>query len=309
MLTEIRAAGDLEIANCGVGQNVLKRVDLAFKAFFRRCKAGEKPGYPKFRSGRFYDSFTYSWNNGCKFRGARLYAQGIGNLKIRLDRPIAGKIKTLTLKREADQWYAVFSCEVEIAPLPKSENEIGIDMGLKSFLAKSNGEITKNPKFFRKSERQLRVAQRKFARRTKGSKGYLQAKQEIQRIQTKIKNQRREFQHLHSKLIVKENGLIAVENLNIKGMSQMLNKSFADAAWSSFLFQLDYKAQAAGRRFVKVNPRGTSQTCICGNPVPKTLGDRVHICKACNATEDRDVMSARVILQRAQTGGDTTRTR
>lgn len=310
MFTQVRKEGLTGIVNSNVGQEVLRRVDRAFQAFFRRCKAGEKPGHPKFRSGKFYDSFTYSWNNGCKFHGSRLYAQGIGDLKIRLDRPIAGKIKTLTLKREGAQWYALFSCEVDIEPLPISKSVVGIDMGLKSFLATSEGDIVQNPKFFKESEAKLRMAQRKLSRRKKGSLGWKAAKDEVGRIQAKIKNQRREFQHLISKQIVDTNGLIAVEDLNIKGLHRgMLGKSFADASWGSFLFQLDYKSQAAGRAFVKVDPRGTSQTCICGNSVPKALGDRLHLCDACNAVEDRDVMSARVILQRALSGRDTTTTR
>lgn len=306
MLTEIRQAGDIGIVNCGVGQQVLKRVDLAFQAFFRRVKAGESPGYPRFRSPALYISMTYSWGNGCKFDGAKLYAHGIGNLKIRMDREIRGKIKTLTLKRESARWYAVFSCEVDAVQLPPNENIVGLDMGLKSFIATSDGEVVDAPRFYRKAQDALRVAKRKLSRRKKGSIGWQDAKAEIQKIELKIKNQRRNFHHELSTAIVKNNGLIAVENLNIKGLQRgMLSKSVSDAGWSSFVFQLEYKAQAAGRCLVKVDPRGTSQVCICGARVPKTLGIREHECGACGSSVDRDVMSAQVILQRALCGRNT----
>ena len=301
--TEIRHAGDTGIVNCWVGQQVLKRVDSALQAFFRRVKAGQTPGYPRFRSPYSYNSLTYSWENGCYFKGAKLYAQGIGNLKIRLDRAIQGKIKTITLKREAARWYAVFSCEVDVRALPISENTVGLDVGLKSFVATSDGEVVDAPQFYRKTQVLLRTAQRKLSRCKKGSLGWAAARAKIQKIHAKIKNQRQGFHHGLSKAIVKDNGLIAVEDLNVKRLQRgMLSKSVSDAGWSSFFSQLEYKALAAGRCFVKVDPRGTSQTCTCGASVPKTLRIREHKCEVCGVEMDRDVMSAQVILQRALSG-------
>ena len=150
-------------------QNVQERVDLAFKAFFRRVKAGEKPGYPRFRGYGWYDSFTFK-QFGFELLDNGLLLSKIGVVKIVLHRPIEGQIKTLTIQRDAvGNWYACFACEVEPEPLPFNELAIGIDMGLESFATLSNGDWIDNPRFFRRDERALAKAQRKLSKAEKGT--------------------------------------------------------------------------------------------------------------------------------------------
>lgn len=305
-LTEVRQAGDTGLINCGTGQQILKRVDLAFQAFFRRCKQGQSPGYPRFKSYRYFDSLPYqNWGNGCAMKGCKLYLQGIGNVKVRWHRPMEGKIKTLTVKREGGQWYAVFSVEYDAPPpMEPTGQSVGIDVGIKHFAAMSDGEVVDNPRYYETAQAELRRAQRVVSRRfkpgKKQSKGYYKAKDQVRDLHAKTANARDLFHHTVARSVVDNNDLIAVEDLNVKGLAKgTLAKQVNDAGWSHLIHCIEYKAAEAGRAFVKVNPRGTSQTCICGAAVPKKLSDRVHLCEKCGADENRDVMSAKVILQRA----------
>jgi putative transposase len=142
-------------------QDALHRVDKAFAAFFRRHKAGQTPGYPRFRSRRRYDSLTYP-QAGFTVNGQRLAVSRIGVLRMKLHRPIEGHIKTLSVKREAGRWFAVFSCEVEPVPLPESTEAVGIDVGLTTFATLSDGTEIQNPRFFREGQRRLSGALHKL---------------------------------------------------------------------------------------------------------------------------------------------------
>jgi putative transposase len=297
-LKEIRANGDLALANYHCCQDVLKRIDKAFKAFFRRCKSGQTPGFPRFKSHRRYDSITFpSYGDGNKLLEKHLRIQGVGDIKIKLHRPVDGKIKTTSVKREGNHWYACFSCEVSAQPLPENTNRVGIDLGLESFATLSTGEIVDNPRWFRTQQKRLRRAQRRVSRRKKFSKRWRKAVQFVQNVHRDVVNQRRDFQHKLSREIVDANGFIAVEDLNIKGLaSGMLAKSVADVGWSSFLNMLSYKAESAGRVLVRVDPRGTSQRCPCGKPAPKKLSDRLHKC-SCGLRTTRDHASSLEILR------------
>jgi len=176
-------------------------------------------------------------------------------------------------------------------------------VGLNSFVALSDGREVPNPRYYRAAEARFRCAQRKVARRTnKRSNRRRKAVRELQRAHSRVTNQRRDFHHKLSHQLVNSYGLIAVEDLNVKGLAGgMLAKSVHDAGWNSFLQMLSYKAECAGRKLVKVNPRGTSQTCTCGARVPKTLANRWHACPACGLSAGRDVVSAQVIIQKAGT--------
>lgn len=298
----MRKDGCLTLTNAQSAQDVLRRVDKAFKAFFRRCKNGSKPGFPRFKSFRRYGSLTYpQYPGGCKLlNNGKLSVQGTGHVKIKLHRPIEGKIKTTTIKQEAGRWYVCFCVEREPQPLLLSTEEVGIDVGLSSFLTMSNGGKVENPRYYRKAQAKLRICQRKVARRKKGSRRRRKAVILLQRAHVKIHNQRQDFHHKVSRELVDYYGRIVVEDLNVKGLAAgMLSKSVNDAGWSQFLRFLSYKAESAGREFIKVDPRGTSQTCVCGASVPKTLADRWHHCNACGLSADRDEVSAMVILQRA----------
>lgn len=297
---------DVATLNVQCLELVLDRVSKAFAGFFRRVKAGQKAGYPRFRPVERYNSLVFR-SVGKALSDRKLRISKIGEVRIKLTRPVEGKIKTLTIKREAGRWFAVFVCEVEPTPLPFNPNVIGVDVGLTHFATLSTGEAIGNPRYFRQSERAVRIAQRRVTRRKKGSNRRHKAVVRLQRVHAYIYSQRADFQHKLSRRLVNENGLIAAEDLNVKGLaSGMLAKSVNDAGWSAFLFKLAYKAESAGRVFVKVDPRGTSQTCTCGAEVRKTLKDRLHVCLSCGLVANRDHVSAQIILGRGLRLQDST---
>ncbi len=222
-------------------------------------------------------------------------------MKIKLHRPLEGKIKTVTIKRAADRWFACFCVAVEAKQLlPISTEAVGIDVGLTTFAVLSDGTEIRNPRHYRNAEARLRRCQRKVARRKKSSNRRRKAVLLLQRAHGHVRNQRADFHHKESRKLVNQFGFIAVENLNVKGLARgILAKSVNDAGWSKFLEFIAYKAECAGREFVRIDPRGTSQTCVCGASVPKSLKDRWHICPDCGLSAGRDHVSAQVILIRA----------
>ena len=280
-------------------QATLRRLDKAFQAFFRRVKAGDKPGYPRFKGRNRFDTVEFpAYGDGCKLAGERAYFQHIGYLKIKLHRPVEGQIKTMSFKREADGWHVVFSCDLGETTVKQSTNPpVGIDLGLKAFLVTSDGETVEPPKFFRKAERQLLRAQRRLARRKKGSNRRNKARQQVAKLHLHIQNQRRDFHHKTARKMIETHGVIAHEDLNVKGIARTrLAKSTHDAGWASFLAILHSKAEEAGVQVVAVPPAYTSQACSqCGCIVPKTLADRVHVCPHCGYTADRDLNAAQNI--------------
>ena len=287
---------DVRAVHSQVLQDVLRRLDKTFKAFFLRCKRGLLPGFPRFRSKNRYDSFTYP-QAGFKLNG-RLSLSKIGDIKIKLHRPIKGEIKTLTVKRENGLWYACFSCLVEPEPLLSCDRAVGIDVGLNSFAVLSDGTEIENPRYFRKMQKRLRRAQRRVARRKKLSKRWKKAVRIVAKIHRKVFNQRNDFQHKLSRQIVNEFGTIVVEDLNVSGLSRgMLSKSVHDAGWAMLFQKLAYKAESAGRQFLPVDARGTSQRCPCGEPNLKLLSNREHLCVACGLVTTRDHASAMEILR------------
>ena len=300
-LRAIRADGSLSLANFSACQDVLRRVDKTFRAFFTRIKAGQKAGYPRFKPRQRYDSLTFpSYGDGCRLReNSRLYLQGIGNLKVKLHRPVGGRIKTVTVTRNAGTWYALFSCEVEPSPLPSSDEAVGIDVGLTTFAVLSDGSEIANPRYARTAAAGVRRAQRKVARRTKGSNGRRKAVVLLQKAHARVANQRNDFHHKAARAVVARFGLIAVEALNVKGLAgSMLARSVHDAGWRMFLARLDEKAESAARQIVRVHPNGTTQRCSeCQAVVPKTLSQRWHDCPACGLSLSRDQNAARDILR------------
>jgi putative transposase len=283
-------------------QNVHERVDLALKAFLRRVKAGEKPGYPRFRGRGRYDSFTYP-QKGFKIDSGKLYLSKIGNIKINLHRPIEGKIKRLTVRRAATgKWYACFSVEIEDQPKPpwKDGSLVGIDVGLESFATLSNGEKISNPRFFREEEHELARAQRKLSKAPKGTPDRKKALKVVQRVHERISNRRTDFAHQISHRLVDQFGFIAFEDLNIQNMlkNHCLAKSISDVAWGMLVKATESKAVYAGSKVVLVDPRNTSQMCSrCGLIVKKDLSERVHRCHECGLSMDRDLNAAINILR------------
>lgn len=287
---------DVAAVHSQVLQDVLRRLDKTFKSFFLRCKRKHTPGFPRFRSKSRYESFTYP-QVGFKLNG-RLSLSKIGDVKIKLHRPVRGEIKTLTIKRENGFWYACFSCVVETQPLPIKEKAVGIDVGLNSFAVLSDGTEIENPRLYRKMQKRLRRAQRRVARRKKFSKRWKKAVRIVSKFHREVFNQRNDFQHKLSRQLVNNYGLIAVEDLNVKGLaSGRLSKAVHDAGWAAFFSKLAYKAESAGRQFVAVDARGTSQRCPCGEPNIKLLANREHACVKCGLVTTRDHASAMEILR------------
>lgn len=301
-LKEIRANGDCSLENFSCCQDVLRRVDKTFKAFFRRCKEGKgKAGFPRFKSRDRYNSITFpSYGDGCRLLDSgKLRIQGAGHIKVKLHRAVEGAIKTVTVLREAGKYYVCFSCEVEVESLPALTNSVGIDVGLTTFAVLSDGTEIENPRFFKESQDDLARAQQVLARKKRGSNSRKKAKKTVQKVHAKIKNQRDDFHHQISRRIVNNYGAIFVEDLNIKGLAGgMLAKSVNDAAWGGFLNKLSYKASNAGREYREVYAPGTSQECLCGAEVRKTLADRWHHCETCGLSEPRDHVSSKIIKSR-----------
>lgn len=283
-------------------QDVVKRLDKTFDAFFRRVKAGEKPGYPRFKPARRYDSFTFPQApSGCQLQGRKLVLSKIGSVKIKLHRKVPGKIKTVTIMRQADGWYACFSCEVEAVVLPASDKAVGVDLGLESFAVTSDGEFFPAAKHLRKGERNLKRLQRQVSRRVKGSNRRKKAIRQLAKAHLHVANQRKNTAHKVARSLVNCYGLIAAEDLQVTNMlrNHHLAKSISDAGWNLFINILTSKAAEAGREVIKVDPRYTSQACSgCGAIVPKPLSQRWHSCP-CGCELHRDVNAAINILRKA----------
>src|SRR5437899_5371101 len=184
-------------------QDVLHRLDKAFSAFFRRIRNGETPGYPRFKGQNRYNSFTYPDGAGWKFDGQHLHLSKIGKAKVKLHRPLEGKIKTVTIKREVDQWYVTFSCEVvDAASLPVSYEDVGIDLGVSHLATLSNGEMIEHPRYYRQAEKALSKRQQTLDRRKKGSHRRKKAGRAVAKAHRKIARQRRDFHHKESRKLV-----------------------------------------------------------------------------------------------------------
>ncbi len=307
-------------------QDVLRRVDKAFKAFFRRVKRGETPGSPRFQGYNRYNSFTYPQAGFSLTHDSRVCLSKIGSVNVKLHRPVKGNIKTCTIKREGEHWYAVFVCEVEQPPLPESHEAVGVDLGLLHFATLSTGETIENPRFFRKAEKKLKKLQQSLARKKRGSRRHRKAVQRVAKAHRKVRNQRADFLHKESRKLVNAYGLIVFEKLRPANMSKRpkakqvengayvhngaaakggLNKSILDAGWGQCVQFCTYKAGWAGRTVVHIDPGYTSQVCSgCGAVKKKERSERWHSCE-CGAELDRDHNAALNILRlgSSQRGG------
>ncbi len=280
----------------------LRRVDRGFAAFFRRLGAGQKPGFPRFRSHRRYNSLE-CLQSGNYISTRTIRIPKLAKVRARGRFGIAGQQKLLRIIRRASGWYAqvvIDTGAVVPEPVVAPVAPIGIDVGLNTFAALSNGEQVNNPRFLRKAEAKLKRAQRKVSRCKRGSHNRRKAVKKLARQHERVGAQRKDFAHQTARRLVNRFDLIAFEALNIIGLSRTrLAKSVHDAAWGIFLAILTCKAAYAGCRTVAVDPRGTSQTCPnCGALAKKKLSEREHRCP-CGLTADRDAVAAQVILARA----------
>ncbi len=239
-----------------------------------------------------------NWVGPGKLLGnGKIKIPGVGHVRIKQHRPLEGVPKTLTIKRSAGCWYAVYVCEVPYQPLPPSERAVGIDLGLLHFVATSDGETFAAPRTYRKAEARLKRTQRSLSKKRRGSNRHRKLKRQLARQHRKVANQRKDFHHKTARRLVNNYGTIVHEDLNVLGLARTrLSKGVLDAGWAQFIAILSAKAASAGRRVVAVRPHGTSQICPeCGSIQKKELSERVHACE-CGCVLDRDVAAARVIL-------------
>lgn len=287
--------------NHNSGIRTLRRLDKAYKAFFKRG------GFPRFKSRDQFKSFDFTWGNGATLKNNKLRIQFVGELRVKWHRPLpAGSvIKQCKMLLEDDKWYAIFSVETPKAVMSTPpQASVGIDVGLKSFATTSEGEQLGDSKILERNLKPLRAKQRELSRCKKGSNCRKKVKKRVTRLYAKIRNTRRDTHHKVARSLVDRFGVIAMESLNIQGMvkNRRLSRRILDAGWYSFLQILTYKAESAGGRVILVDPKNTSQLCsCCGKLVPKALHVRVHEC-GCGLTLDRDVNAARNILARAEPG-------
>lgn len=309
-------------------EQTLRRLDKAFKAFFRRIKAGEKAGYPQWKKPWRFNTVEHRNGDGAKWDSVqnatqnRAYFQGVGHVKVRQHRPVIGRIKTVSVHREGKRWYVILFAEQDLpAPLPKTGAMIGIDLatGSNGLAYTSLGERIGNPAYGKASLSRLADAQRALSRTKRGSNRHRKAREKVADVHTKIYNQRRDYLHKAGHSLVGAYDVIVVEDLNIAGMTHRavprpdgaggyernggsaktgLNRSILDAGWGMLLGMIRAKAESAGREFIQVDPAYTSQTCsACGHREAANRNGKVFLCLSCGHRDDADVNAAVNILR------------
>jgi putative transposase len=308
-------------------QATLRRLDKAMAAFYRRCKAGQVAGYPRFKALDRWDSVEWpSDGDGCRWKPdmGRVYLQGVGHVKVHAHRAAQGCVKTISLKREGRRWYVVLSCDdVPAEPRPATGREIGVDVGVARFATTSDGEIIANPRFTRESADELAAAQQALARKERGSSNRRRAKAKVAEVHRRTRNRRADFHHKTARTLVNECDVIALEDLRITNMTRSasgtleqpgtnvaaksgLNRSILDAGWGQFTLILAAKAEEAARRVIFVDPRNTSINCHqCGARCVRPWQALV-ICPV-HGGMDADVNGARNIATRAGLGSGQVR--
>lgn len=295
-----------------VQQINLQRLDKAWKRWLISDKKGRRAGRPRFKKTGKLRSFCFSRVNhpkaAVKFDGKQIIISRFGSIPVIVHRPIPEgfTIKTATITKKADGYYVSFSLEDKSVPsLIYKDNiktAVGIDVGLKEFLTTNTGETVPVPNFYRKSQSNLARKQKKVSRKDIGSNNWRGAQNRIAKLHQHIARQREDFHYKTAHKLVKEYDLIAVEDLNIKGLAKntKLSKSIYDVAWGNFIEKLNAVAVKRGIHVIKVNPHNTSQNCSnCGQKVPKTLSVRTHCCPKCKTVLDRDENAAINILNKA----------
>ncbi len=285
------------------------RLLKAYQNFFRRMKEGNrKAGFPRFRSRDRYKSITYPQDNGSfSIRKGRLRVSRIDTMRIDLHREIEGTIKTLSVKREGKNYYAVFTTINEVrVPEVKNTNPVGIDLGLDSFIAMSDGTKIQKPKFMQQKRKKIAKWQKIVARRNKGSKRRAKAKTHLQKAYEYVTNQSDDYLHKLSDTLVNSGYTsFAVEDLRIQNMvkNHRLAQSIQNASWNRFIQFLSYKAECAGMKVMKADARNTSKECSgCGNIQEMQLSERTYNCQKCGMQMDRDINASINILNRATLG-------
>ena len=297
-----------------VQQQNLKRLERAWDRWVKPDKTGKRAGRPRFKKKGELRSFTFPKSNWPK-AGANKIGEGIltlskiGSMPVVMHRPFPDgfELKTATIVKKADGWYVAMSLEDDSVPSPLPIDEVkkaaGIDLGLKSFLVTSDGGFVNVQQHYRKTQKHLGRQQKRLSKKKVGSINYQKQQQKISCIHQRISRKRQDFHYNVAHDLVKAYDLIAVEDLNIKGLARTrLAKSIYDVAWGNFLTILEAVALRSGVHFVKVNPHSTTVDCSeCGTKVPKTLSVRLHQCPKCELELDRDENAAINILNKGLT--------
>jgi putative transposase len=306
-LAQVKGQKETNLYAKGIHSHILQVVvadlDKAFQAFFRRVKAGQDPGYPRFKGRNRWRSFGFKeYGNGFKIDGRRLKLSGIGRVAVRWHRPLEGQIKTVRITRKAGQWYACFACSIDARPQPATGQDVGIDVGIASLITMSDGAHINNPRWYRAEQRRLRVLQRRVSRRAKGGQNRRRAVAALQRQHERISNRRKDFLNKLVSGLIESYDRIALEDLRITNMARNphLAKSILDAGWGYLVRHLTSKAEEAGCVVCLVDPRYTSKSCSqCGHIFETlSLSDRWIDC-GCGLSLDRDHNAAINILKRA----------
>ena len=326
-LKEIRSVRpDVAAWSFSSQQATLRRLNRAFAGFFRRVKAGETPGYPRFKSAHRFDSVEWPKDgDGCRWQPGthRVYLQGIGQVKVSVHRPVQGRVKTIQVRREGRRWMLILSCdEVPTRPLEPTRAAVGIDVGIASFATTSDGQRVPNPGYGRAAAAKLAAAQQVLARKQKGSNNRRNARATVAARHRRIANQRRNFHHQVARALVADYGLLVVEDLRIRNLVRRpaprpdpdhpgrflanraaakagLNRSIHDAGWAQFVSILRAKAEEAGRVVIDVDARHTCDRCeVCGHTATENRASQaVFACRACGHTANADEHAARNILR------------
>lgn len=329
-LTDIRAARpDVAVWSFSSQQATLRRLNTAFAGFFRRvrtAKCGVKPGYPRFKGAGRFDSVEWPKDgDGARWlpKARRVYLQGVGQVKVDLHRQVKGRVKTIQIKRQGRRWVLVLSCDdVPTNPLPVTGHQAGIDLGIACFATTSDGEQVHNPRWGRQSAQRLAAAQQRLARAKPRSKSRQQRREIVAARHRKIANQRKDFHHKQARALVEGHDLLVVEDLKIANMMRRvkpvadednpgqflpngaraksgLNRSIGDAGWGSFVAILRAKAEDAGRIWIEVDPRHTSDGCEkCGYAaVENRVTQATFECQRCAHRAPADEHAARNILR------------
>ncbi|MEU1791171.1 transposase [Streptomyces sparsogenes] len=317
-------------------QATLRRLDKAFQAFFRRVRSGEKPGYPRFKGVGHFDTVVFPRDrDGCRWDSTpndihtRVRVQGVGHVRVHQHRPVKGRVKTVSVRREGNRWYVVLACDsVPAEPLPPTGSVVGIDMGTVHFFTDSGGEHAPNPRFLAAVAEELAEAQRHlstFPQRTRSrTKKHKAAAGKVAKLHARIRRQRLDHHHKRALALVRKHDVIAHEKLNTAGMTKApapkpdaeregaflangaaakagLNRSILDAGWGQFLRILANKAESAGRLVIPVDARNTSITCTACGQVDKRnrVTQAKFQCVSCGFTANADHIGARNVLNRA----------
>lgn len=321
-------------------QATLRRLDKAFQAFFKRVKAGQAPGYPRFKGVGHFDTVTFPKDgDGCRWdstpddRQTRVRLQGVGHVRVHQHRPVKGRVKTISVKREGRRWYVVLACdEVSAEPLPATGSIVGIDMGTVHFFTDSGGVHEPNPRFLATMADELKAAQQylsTFPKRTRRrTRKHRAAARKVAKIHANIRRQRLDHHHKTALGLVRDHDVIGHEKLNTAGMTKTpapkpdpdnegaflpngaaakacLNKTILDVGWGQFLSILAQKAESAARRVIGVDARNTSRTCPlaaggCGHVARENRATQAKFeCVKCGLVENADAVGALNVLHRA----------